>query len=120
MCNLCNGYIQDVIKRDKNKIFRFASLQSDLGQLLIAHFDIENLDSVLLLDKGQLHTQSDVALIVAKKLGGFHALLRPFKIVPLPIRNTIYKWIARNRYQWFGKQEQCMVPTPALKSLFIE
>lgn len=119
VCNLCNGYIQDVIKRDKEGIYRFASLQSDLGQNLVSHFKLENLDSVFLLDNGEMYIQSDVAFAVAKRLGGLYTLLSPFKIVPLTIRNKIYDWIARNRYHWFGKQEECMIPTPELKALFI-
>jgi len=119
VCNLCNGYIQDVIKRDKEGIYRFASLQSDLGQNLVSHFKLENLDSVFLLDNGEMYIRSDVAFAVAKRLGGLYTLLSPFKIVPLTIRNKIYDWIARNRYHWFGKQEECMIPTPELKALFI-
>ena len=94
-------------------------MQSDLGQNLVSHFKLENLDSVFLLDNGEMYIQSDVAFAVAKRLGGLYTLLSPFKIVPLTIRNKIYDWIARNRYHWFGKQEECMIPTPELKALFI-
>jgi len=108
-----------VIKRDKKGLFRYASLQSDIGQELIGHFNLQNLDSVFLLDNGEIYSQSDVAFAVAKKIGGLYSLISPFKVVPLAIRNRIYNWIASNRYNWFGKQEECMIPTPELKALFI-
>lgn len=86
---------------------------------MVSHFKIEDFDSVFLLDNGEILSESEVAFAVAKKIGGVYSLLRPFKIIPSSIRNSIYRWIASNRYRWFGKQDQCMIPTPALKDLFI-
>ena len=73
-----------------------------------------------MIDKGQVYTHSDVALNVAKRLGGLWTLFLVFSIIPRSIRDRIYNWIARNRYRWFGEKEQCMIPTPDIKARFLE
>ena len=121
VCNLCNGAVQFVIKRDKNNYFRFAALQSDFAKSTLSNFSlkVKQGDSFILLENDKVYEQSTAALRVAKKLGGLWPLLYAFIIVPPFIRNAVYKLIARNRYRWFGKQESCWVPTPALKSKFL-
>lgn len=121
VCNLCNQSVQFIIKKDKKKQFKFASLQSSFGQQVLgkSKLDSANFSSFLLLDNGHLYTRSEAALRVAKHLSGFRPLLYGFIIVPAFIRNGIYNWIAKNRYKWFGKKESCWMPSAALQARFL-
>lgn len=122
VCNLCNGFIQFVIKRDPNKHFRFASLQSTIGQEMLSHHNIptDSLDTVVLIQSGKAYTHSDVALRVALKLGWLWPMTYILVLIPSFIRDRFYTWIAKNRYRWFGKKDQCMIPTPALRERFLD
>jgi predicted DCC family thiol-disulfide oxidoreductase YuxK len=121
VCNLCNGAILFVIKRDKRNHFTFASLQSPAGQKILEehHLPPANNKSFVLVENGRAYTGSVGALQVARKLDGLWPLLYIFIIVPKFIREKIYYWISKNRYKWFGKKDECMVPTPALKARFL-
>lgn len=121
VCNLCNESVQWVIRHDPQAIFRFASLQSEAGQQLLRQHNLptNELNTVVLIDVGRAYTRSDVPLHIFRKIGGAWPLLTVLRIVPSPLRNAVYDWIARNRYRWFGKKEACWLPTPALKSRFL-
>lgn len=121
VCNLCNGSVQYVIRHDRYAIFKFASLQSDSGQQLLHkyHLPQSNFNSFVLIEDDKAYTRSTAALKVAAKLSGIVKLLYGFIIVPAFIRDAVYNFIARNRYKWFGKKDTCMIPTPALKSRFL-
>ena len=121
VCNLCNASVQWILLRDKHGIFRFASLQSEQGQALLQQFglDTETFNSVVLVDNGQLFTQSDAVLQIASQLGLPWSAASVFRILPTGFRNAVYDWVARNRYRWFGRQEQCMLPRPEWKGRFI-
>ena len=121
VCNLCNGGVQFVLKKDKNNIFNFSSLQSEFGQkkLLELNFDSTNFYSFLYLKDDKVYTKSSAALQVCKELSGPIKLLSIFLIVPKFIRDLIYSLIAKNRYKWFGKQDSCWLPTPDLQTRFI-
>ncbi len=121
VCNLCNGFVQFVIKRDPKGKFLFAALQSEVGQALLqqANMPTEELSTVVLYENRKFYTHSSVPLLVVRKFGGAWPLLYGLVIVPKFIRDRIYNWIARNRYRWFGKRESCMIPTPELKSRFL-
>ena len=123
VCNLCNSSVQYAIKHDKNNLFLFTALQSNVGQNIIEHYNIDTskIDSILLYtpEKG-IHYKSTAALKVAWKLGFPINLLAIFLIVPNFIRNWVYDFIAKNRYKWYGKKEACMIPTPELKSKFLD
>jgi len=121
VCNLCNGAVQFVIKRDKKKYFSFASLQSSEGRKLLEQYDLPLTDfnSFILIEHRQVYSGSNGILRVAKKLNGFWPLLYAFIIVPKFIRDRIYKWVAKNRYKWFGKKDTCMIPTPELRARFL-
>lgn len=121
VCNLCNGAVQFIIERDKKEQFLFASLQSDYAKehLKDANLPEGFLDSLVLLDNGTYFTQSSAALRIAKKLDGAWPLMYGFIIIPKFIRDAVYNFIARNRYKWFGKKEQCWIPTPELKARFV-
>lgn len=121
VCNLCNSSVQFVIKRDKEGTFRFASLQSGAGQEALQQFHLSQNDfnSFLLYEQGKLYTRSTAALRVLSQLKGWK-WAGAFKYVPPFIRNAVYNLIARNRYKWFGKKDECMIPTPELKSRFLD
>jgi predicted DCC family thiol-disulfide oxidoreductase YuxK len=122
VCNLCNASVQYVIKRDKKDIFMFAPLQSRIGDEIINIYNIDTskTDSILLFehDKG-ISYKSTAGLKIASKLRFPTNLLIVFLIVPSFIRNWFYGFIARNRYKWFGKKDECMIPTPEISSRFI-
>lgn len=121
VCNLCNGAVIYIIKRDKKNVFKFAALQSEIGQKLISKFNIDTkkVDSIILVDGEKHYDKSSAALHISKHLSGAYPLLFGFMIVPKFIRNSVYDYIAKNRYKWFGKKESCMIPTPELKSKFL-
>ena len=121
VCNLCNGSVQFLLKRDREGRFRFASLQSDAGRRLMAEHGlaVDSLSSVLLIEGGRVWQESSAALRIARHLPGAWKLLWIFAAVPRPLRDAVYRWIARNRYRWFGKTETCWLPTPELKARFL-
>ena len=122
-CNLCEASVQFVIKYDKKDVFRFVALQSDFGKDIIKHIGLENqnIDSVILFEPGIAYNyKSAAALEIAKSLGGFFHFGTVFKLIPNGLRNLLYDYIAKNRYQWYGKKESCLVPTIELKSKFLE
>jgi predicted DCC family thiol-disulfide oxidoreductase YuxK len=122
VCNLCNGFVQFLIKRDPAGKFRFASLQSDFGrsQLLRFNLDPDLLHSVILIEGDNVLQRSDAALRIVNQLGGAWKILNAFKIFPKFLRDALYNVVARNRYKVFGKRDSCMIPTPELKARFIE
>jgi len=123
VCNLCNASVQYVIKHDKKDMFLFAALQGVVGQQIIKEYDIDTdkTDSIILYSgKQKLSYKSTAALNIAKHLGFPINLMTLFFIIPLVIRNWVYDIIARNRYKWYGKRDQCMIPAPELKSKFLE
>lgn len=121
VCNLCNASVQWILKRDRKGVFKFAALQSDTGQMLLRQFGFseKNFDTVVLVTDGRIFTRSDAALEIVQRIGGVWSLLAVFKIIPRSIRDTIYDWVARNRYRWFGKKEECMLPRPEWRERFV-
>ena len=123
VCNLCEASVQFVIKYDKKDVFRFVALQSELGKEIIKHIGLENknIDSVILYEPGTAYNyKSAAALEISKNLGGFFHLGTFFKLIPNGLRNLLYDYVAKNRYQWYGKKESCLIPTLELKSKFLE
>jgi predicted DCC family thiol-disulfide oxidoreductase YuxK len=121
VCNFCNGAINFVIKQDKKDIFRFAPLQSEAGQRLLQQYQLpkENFPSFVLIEDGKVYKKSTAALKVLSRLPWYWKELQVLRIVPTFLRNAIYDFIARNRYKWFGKREQCRLSTPAVKKRFL-
>ncbi|MCL9804512.1 DCC1-like thiol-disulfide oxidoreductase family protein [Flavobacterium amniphilum] len=122
VCNLCDSSIQYIIKRDKNDQFRFVALQSELGQKILIHLGISdrNIDSIVLYEPGKAYYYKSSAVIrITVYLGGLVSLLSIFKPFPRKFRDSVYDYIARNRYKWYGKKESCMIPTPELKAKFL-
>jgi len=122
VCNLCNGFVQFVIRRDMADRFRFASLQSDFARKQLRGYGLDPhaLYSVIVVDNRKLYQRSDAVLRVAGYLPGLWPMLKAFQIVPRFIRDGVYKVIAASRYRWFGRQKTCMVPDPSLRSHFLE
>jgi predicted DCC family thiol-disulfide oxidoreductase YuxK len=122
VCNLCDASVQYIIKHDKNDIFLFTALQSEVGQQIIKEFNIDTnkIDSIILYSNEHgISYKSTAALKIASKLGFPRNMLSVFLIIPTIIRNWVYDYIAKNRYKWYGKKEECMIPTPDLKSKFL-
>ncbi|PYZ95148.1 thiol-disulfide oxidoreductase [Salipaludibacillus keqinensis] len=122
VCNMCNASVQFIIKRDPKQRLSFASLQSDFGQKMLSKYHLDkDIDSVVFIDgRGRIHGESTAALRVARQLKGGWKLLAVFLIVPPALRNVIYRIIARNRYRWFGKKSECMIPTAEQKERFLD
>ncbi len=121
VCNLCNGFVQFIIKQDKQQKIKFTSLQSETAHQLLKQQTtyLQSLDTVVLIDNGQIYTHSEVPLHIAQLLGGWWNLLLIGKVIPKKLRNQMYRLVAKNRYRWFGKQSTCWIPTPELKARFL-
>jgi len=117
LCGLCDRSVKFIIKYDQEKKFRFAALQSDFAKQILG--DDANADTFILFEKGKIITRSTAALRVCKILSGKLSFLYIFILVPAFIRDTFYDLIARNRYKWFGHFDECKIPTPEQKELFI-
>jgi predicted DCC family thiol-disulfide oxidoreductase YuxK len=122
VCNLCNGFVQFVIERDPGGTFQFAALQSAAARRILAQHDAPDPlpDTILLVADGRVSTRSTAVLRIARGLRFPWPLASALIAVPRPLRDAIYSLVARHRYGWFGQRDQCMVPTPALRSRFID
>jgi len=121
VCNLCSGSVQFILKRDKEKKFLFASLQSAYGQKLLQQFNLpaDNFNSFILYQDGKVFIKSTGALKLFSQLKNW-GWVKIFWIIPKFLRDSVYNLIAKNRYKWFGKKEECWLPTPDLKARFLE
>jgi len=121
VCNLCNGAVQFIIKRDQKAKFKFAALQSDAGQALLKEFNLPSdaFDSFVLIHQNKAYQQSDAALKVAKLLGGGWELFYVFIVFPRFLRDGLYRMVANSRYKLFGRTESCMIPPSQLKARFL-
>jgi len=121
VCNLCNGLVQFIIKRDPKRKFRFAALQSESGQVLLKKLGLpsDNFDSLVLIKDEHYFLKSTAILHILIEIGGIWKLLTIFIIVPFPLRDFFYNFIAKTRYKIFGKRDQCMLPTSEIKQRFL-
>jgi predicted DCC family thiol-disulfide oxidoreductase YuxK len=123
VCNLCNGTVNWLIRKDSQDQFRFVALQSDLGRKIIHYIgvDTSKTDSIIWYKPGEAYFyKSSAALKIAGQIGFPWQLLQIFSILPASLRDAVYDLVARNRYRWFGKKASCMMPSPELKSKFLE
>ena len=120
VCNYCNAMVNFAIRNDKKAILRFAPLQSEAGRMLKEKYQINpEIDSVILIDQGKLYTYSDAVLRISKYLHWPAKMFYGLIVVPGFIRQLFYRWVAKNRYKWFGKKEICMVPSPDVRARFL-
>jgi predicted DCC family thiol-disulfide oxidoreductase YuxK len=119
VCNLCNGTVDFIMKRDPKKKFRFVALQSEAGEVTRKKFSIpDEIDSVVLIYNEKVYYESDAALEIALLLPAPWKWSVVLNFVPVGWRNTVYKWIARNRYRWFGKKKECRIPALEERKFF--
>ena len=121
VCNFCSFWVKFVIRRDPQGEFRFAPLQSPQGREACRALGLpeEPLQSVILKEEGRYFTQSTASLRILRRLTGFWPLTYAFIVVPAPLRDLVYRFIASHRYRWFGREESCFVPTPEIRSRFL-
>lgn len=120
-CNLCNNSVQFVLRHEKNTDLVFTSLQSETGINLLKQYNINplKLDSLVFIEHHIVYTKSSAALRLTPYLKGLYPILYSLLIIPPIIRNTVYDYIARNRYKWFGKTESCMMPDKGVVERFL-
>lgn len=121
VCNYCNDKINFIIKNDKQDVFRFVALQSETGQKIITYLGIDSsIDSIILYEPGYAYfIKSEAVFRIIKHLSSAVKLVLIFNFIPTSIKNIFYDIIARNRYNWYGKKESCMLPTEEIKRKFI-
>lgn len=120
VCSICDHAVHFILDRDPEGVFQFAALQSPAGEALSARFGLSGLSTIVLVEDGQAYTQSTAALRIARKLGGAWPALYAFTLVPKPLRDWAYRLFAANRYRIFGQLDACRVPTPELRSRFLD
>lgn len=121
VCNFCNAAVQMVIEIDRQQIFKFAAIQSELGQQLYRQHGLDPIDiqTLMFVDGDRMLTKSDAVLEILSRLDGGWQYLAVFKAIPQPLRDVAYSEFARVRFALFGRRDSCMVPTPELRSRFI-
>ena len=120
VCNLCNGVVQFVIARDPQARFKFASQQSEAGREIMRQYRLPGMTSVVLIRNGQALLKSDAVLEIARLLPAPWSWSIAFKIVPRALRDFVYDLVARSRYSIFGKRDACWLPTPELRTRFLD
>lgn len=128
VCNLCTGSVRFLLRRDRRRRLRFASLQSPAGQALLARNGVAEamgagsggLETLVVLEAGRARVRSDAALLLARRLPWPWPMLAVFLALPRPLRDALYRFVARHRYRWFGRTETCMVPTPEMTGRFLD
>lgn len=127
VCNLCNEFIDFLVKRDSKRVLSYAPLQGEtakerlpMSRIKVAGASGPTFTSVIYLKDGQMLQQSDAALEILKDLGGLWSLVSILKVIPKSVRDSVYRMIAANRYKWFGKRETCRVPSKEERSLFLD
>lgn len=121
VCNFCNASVLFVIKRNKKKDIFFAPIQSIAGEAILKRYGqpVNIMRSFIFIENGKAYNKSTAVLRVCRHMRAIWPLTYGFIIVPKFIRDGIYDFIAGRRYKWFGKRQQCMIPTPELKARFL-
>ncbi len=119
VCKFCNGSVNVVIRHDKHDRFKFAPMQSAAGEALLQQHGVKNMDSFVLIDNDKAYTRSTAVLRVLRRLRFPFNLLYVGIVLPAALRDSLYNWIAKNRYRWFGKKDQCMVPDERVRKKFL-
>ena len=122
VCNLCNWSVRFVLNRDKKRIFYFSTLQSNYARQHLMHINGQYIkyDTVIYQEDGVLFFKSDAVLKILKGLGGIWSWFLLLKIIPRPLRDKLYDFIANHRFKWFGRKEHCVVPDTEVQSRFLD
>tara|TARA_B110000003_G_scaffold103872_1_gene106034 strand:+ start:738 stop:1121 length:384 start_codon:yes stop_codon:yes gene_type:complete len=120
VCNLCQGSVRYLIKHDKKGVLKFASLQGNYAKDFVNETEIQSMQSVLFFDGKMLYKKSTAVLKLSRLLGGWHQLLLLGYILPRFVRDWLYNIVAKNRYRWFGKKDQCMLPSKGFENRFLD
>ena len=119
-CNFCDASVQFIITRNQKATFQFASLQGEVGQNLLKELNVPtDVESLVLVEGKRYYTKSTGALKIAKQLDGLWKLSYVVIVIPKPLRDVMYNYIAKNRYKWFGKKQACMLPTVEQRNRFL-
>lgn len=119
VCAMCNGLVKFTLRHDKHAIYQYAALQSLSAKEYIPKYT-RDLDTVVLLDNNNIYTHSDAIIKLLYGLGGYFKLIILLKIFPKKFRDIIYRMIAKNRYRWFGKTDQCILLSNEEKNRILE
>ena len=121
VCNLCSGTVRFIAARDPGEYFLFAALQSDKGQELLARHGVPaaELKTIVLIERGEAFARSDAVLRIARHLHRAWPLLALLRVVPRPLRDACYGFVAAHRYRWFGKKDACELPSKELRARFL-
>jgi predicted DCC family thiol-disulfide oxidoreductase YuxK len=121
VCNLCNGAVDFVLRHDKDGRVCVAALQSEAGRRLLAEHGLSAaMDSVVLIEGGRSYERSGAVLRLSRLLGMPWRLLYGAMVIPAPLRDRLYDWVASRRYRWFGRRDSCRTPTAAERARFLE
>ena len=126
VCGFCNKSVQMILDHDRRGEMRFAALQSDFGRAVVErHPELQGVDSVVFLDTSdggaeRVFVRSEAALRVASYLGGPWKVFLAARLLPARLRDFLYNLFARNRYKIFGKYDSCMLPSPDVRSRFLD
>ena len=119
-CVFCDHSVQFILKRDVDEVFQFASLQSDIGQQLLKQYNVDaSMDSIVVIYRDKVYTQSDAAIVIAQQFKGMWKLMAVVKFIPKWLRDKVYVVIAKNRYRLFGEMETCRIPTEKERRRFL-
>ena len=120
VCNLCQGSVRYLIKHDKKGVLKFASLQGNYAKDFVNETKIQSMQSILFFDGKMLYKKSTAVLKLSRLLGGWHQMLLLGYILPRFFRDWLYNIVAKNRYRWFGKKDQCMLPSKGFENRFLD
>jgi predicted DCC family thiol-disulfide oxidoreductase YuxK len=120
VCVLCNGFVDFVLSRDSERIFKFAPLQGETAKRTLPEHFTKDMSTVVLWSQGQIFQRSDAALMILVQLGGIYSLARIFWILPQALRDLCYRLVASQRYHWFGKKDSCRLPTQEERAMFLD
>ncbi len=120
-CLLCDGWVKFLLRHDHRQVLRYASIQGETGQALLARagLRVQGLETLLLVDGQQVWQHTGAILRVLNALGWPWKLAWAAWLVPAPIRDSLYRWLARNRYRWFGRSETCLMPQESFRHRFL-